>query len=169
MTESITITSEMIREADYMAGAVEIQRNRASKNDAFVGVMGEFVWAQFFYGDWRKNRVGQNRGRADFGDIEIKASALPYHSGLNLLVRREYAKSRKPSAYVQIIIDTADGETIKAGATAYICGFATASEIDNAPMKDFGSRFGGNAGYLCHFIPISKLHPIIDLEVDYKL
>ncbi len=44
-------------------------------------------------------------------------------------------------------MDDRKANIITAGAKAYLCGFATAESVDNAPLKDFGSKLGGAGGY----------------------
>lgn len=145
----VTITEEMLREAKSLVPHTKIQRTIASRIDTLTGHLGEFVFAEYMFGDWRKNFVGKNKGQSDFGDFEIKTSAFPYHPKLNLLVREDYAKKRKPKFYVQIIIDVASrsAETISAGTKAFICGYATYTEVDMAPLKDFGSKLAEKGGY----------------------
>jgi hypothetical protein len=135
-----------------------------------TGNLGEFAFAQYFYGDWHKNRVGQNKGSMDFDNIEIKASAFPFNDKLNLLVREDYAEKRKPAFYIQIIIDVPDPKSncIEPDTVAYICGFAFRDDVDSAPSKDFGSKFGGKCVYKCHFIPINDLRPMTEFEAEYK-
>ena len=166
----IEITSEMIQAARKLIKTVQVKRTVASPIDTLTGILGEFVFAQYFYGDWHKHRVGVNRGTADFPDIEIKTSAFPFSENLNLLVREDYAHKRKPAFYVQIILDlsTAPGGKISQGTKAYLCGFSGTDEVDAAPKKDFGSKFGGRGGYRCHYIPVKKLHPMEKFSQIYQ-
>jgi hypothetical protein len=39
-----------------------------------------------------------------------------------------------------------------------LVGYAFAGEVDRAPVKDFGSKFGGDAGYRCRYVPFHDLH-----------
>ncbi len=158
----VVITQEMINEAKRLIPNTRVNRTVASKIDTLTGHLGEFAFAQFVFGDWRKHRVGKNRGQADFGNIEIKTSAFPFSERLHLLVREDYARKRKPQYYVQIILDvpSRSASQIVSGVKAYLCGYATSEEIDRAPKKDFGSKFGKDGGYLCHYISVRKLHSI---------
>ncbi len=167
---SILITAEMIEEARRLIPFTRVNRTVASKIDTMTGHLGEFAFAQYFYGDWRKHRVGKNRGEIDFGDIEIKTSAFPFSERLNLLVREDYSVKRKPRFYVQIILDVRSrtAEIISPGTKAFICGFASAEEIDCAPLKDFGSKFGGRGGYRCRYISIKNLRPMQNFEAEYR-
>lgn len=156
----IILTDEMIASAKELAEKVRVKRTVASKIDTLTGILGEFAFAQYFYGDWKKHRVGSNKGDADFADIEVKTSAYPFSEKLHLLVREDYARKRKPQFYVQVIIDAHSdkAEDIRPGTPACICGFASSDEVDHAPKRDFGSKFGVQGGYQCHYIRISALH-----------
>jgi hypothetical protein len=122
------------------------------------------------FGDWKKNFVGKNKGENDFGIFEIKTSAFPFNSKLNLLVREDYARKRKPEYYVQIIIDVAShlADSIPANTRAFLCGFALSAEVDQAPLKDFGSKLADKGGYRCHYINIAKLKPMENLVAICK-
>ena len=150
----------MIQAAKALIPVTEVHRTVASKIDTLTGILGEFVFAQYLYNHWRRNRVGENKGDVDFKDIEIKTSAFPFNDRLNLLVRKDYAQKRKPPFYVQIIIDVAsrNADEISPGTKAVVCGWATAEEVDHAPKRDFGSEIGDQGGYRCHHIRITALH-----------
>ena len=166
---SVIITQEMIDEAKQLIPQTCLNRTITSKIDTLTGHLGEFVFAQYFYNDWRKHKVGNNRGETDFNDIEIKTSAFPFSEKLNLLVREDYAIKRKPAFYIQIIIDvnTRNANQVLPGTKAFICGFATADEIDNAPKRDFGSKLGSSGGYKCHYTSIKDLHPMNGFKEEY--
>lgn len=162
----ILITQEMLNEAVRLIPQTTVERTVASKIDTLTGHLGEFAFAEYMFGDWRKNFVGKNKGENDFGDFEIKTSAFPFNSKLNLLVREDYARKRKPKFYVQIIIDVRSqlADSIPAHTRAYLCGYAASEEVDKAPQKDFGSKTGKSGGYRCHFIPITQLKPMDELR-----
>jgi len=166
----IIISQAMIDEAKNRIQNVKVNRTIASKIDTLTGILGEYAFAQYFYSDWRKNRVGANKGEVDFDNIEIKTSAFPFRDTLNLLVREDYAQKRKPPFYVQIIIDvdTRNANHIEAGTKAIIAGWASHEEIGQAPLRDFGSKLGGKGGYRCFYIPINKLHEMDNFEEVYK-
>ncbi len=166
----ITITKEMIYSAKKQIDTVKVNRTIASSIDTLTGILGEYIFAEYFYKDWTKNRVGENKGDVNFQDIEIKTSAFPFNENLNLLVREDYAKKRKPRFYVQIIIsiDSPKAEDIPPGTEAYLCGYAYSEEVGSAPKKDFGSKFGGKGGYYCHYIKIKKLHSMSEFESAYR-
>jgi len=163
----VTISDEMMAEARPLAKMVAMKRTKASSVDALAGVLGEMTFAQFLYGDWRRHELRTNKGKADFDTIEVKASAFPFSTHLHLLVREDYAQKRKPLCTVQIILDVKDPHAgdIPINTNAVLCGFATSEEIDAAPLKDFGSKLGGAGGYLCRYIPITKLHPMSELRL----
>lgn len=166
----VMITQEMIDEAKRLIPFTKVNRTITSSIDTLAGHLGEFAFAQYYFGDWKKHRVGKNKGETDFPDIEIKTSAFPFSEKLHLLVREDYAAKRKPAYYVQIIIDVHSEsiQKISAHTKAILCGFATADEIDNAPLKDFGSKFGGEGGYKCRYISVKKLHPVEELPKNFK-
>jgi hypothetical protein len=163
---SVKITSAMLEHARGKIDRVRVNRTIASKIDTLTGILGEFVFAEYFYGDWRMNRIGFNKGETDFPDIEIKTSAFPFFERLNLLVREDYALKRKPKAYVQIIIDvnSINADEITADSNAYICGWATSEEVDKAPKRDPGSKLSKHSGYKCYYINIKELHPMDELK-----
>lgn len=161
----IKITQEMIDEAIALTPQTKVDRTRASRIDTLTGHIGEFIFAQYYLGDWHKHQVGKNKGEIDFGNIEIKTSAFPFSNRLNLLVREDYAEKRKPDFYVQIIIDVKDrnAATIPAGTEGVLCGFATHSELEHAEKRDFGSKAGWSSGYKCYAIPVTELHSVDEL------
>ena len=166
----IKITDEMLKSAIELIDDVKVNRTIASKIDTLTGILGEYAFAQYFYGDWKLNRVGENKGEINFVDIEIKTSAFPFNEKLNLLVREDYKQKRKPPFYIQIIIDVSSryADEILSGTIAYICGFATCGEVEKAPKKDFGSKFGRKGGYKCYYIQIHDMHPMSEFNKAYK-
>jgi len=157
----------MIDEAQRLVPETEVKRTVASQIDTLTGHLGEMAFAKFHFGNWKLHTIGANKGKEDFPDIEIKTSAFPFRENLNLLVREDYAQKRKPKFYVQIILDTKSSRasSIEAGTSAIICGFAVSDEVDSAPLRDFGSKFGSRGGYRCHYVPIIELHSIENLKV----
>lgn len=160
----------MIKTAKKQEEYVKVKRTQNSAIDTLAGILGEYVFAEYFFGDWKNNFVGDNKGKEDFENIEIKTSAYPFNEHLNLLVREDYAEKRNPPFYIQIIIDvhSKNAEDIFPNTDTYICGYATNEEDDNAPKRDFGSKFGGPGGYDCHYIPIKDLHPMENFEENYN-
>lgn len=166
----VELTDKMIIEAEQLVEKVKVNRTIASEIDTLTGILGEFAFAEFLFGDWRQHRVGSNKGEVDFPDIEIKTSAFPFRDDLNLLVREDYAAKRKPAFYVQIVIDvpSRNANEIKPGTLVYICGFAASHEVDIAPMKDFGSKIAKDGGYRCHYITLSALQSMEEFRTAYK-
>ena len=166
----VVLTDEMIADAKCLVPSAQVHRTVASKIDTLTGHLGEFAFAQYFWGDWRRHLVGQNKGDVDFPAVEVKTSAFPFRETLNLLVREDYAEKRKPPFYVQVIVDvdSPKADCIKPGTRAYICGYASAEEVDGSPLRDFGSKFGGRGGYRCHHIMIRDLHPIEGFADAYR-
>tara|TARA_B100000131_G_C17804943_1_gene487185 strand:+ start:93 stop:608 length:516 start_codon:yes stop_codon:yes gene_type:complete len=162
----VVITEEMIKNAKELIEGSRVHRTIASPIDTLTGHLGEFVFAEYYFGNWQLNNVGKNKGQSDFKDIEVKASAFPFSERLNLLVREDYAKKRKPDYYVQIIIDVSKAwiKDIEPNTKAYVCGWATAEEVDKAPLRDMGSKYGGRGGYRCHYINIKNLNAIHKLK-----
>jgi hypothetical protein len=166
----VTITEEWLFKAKELEKQVAVKRTKASDIDTLTGIIGEFAFAQWFYGDWRNNRVGENKGEVNFQDIEIKTSSFPFSNKLNLLVREDYAQKRKPSIYIQIIINVNSkrASRIDPGTEAIICGYAYSEEVEKSPLGDFGSKYGGRGGYRCHYISIKDLHPIEEIKGVYN-
>lgn len=158
--QSILITNDMFAYANEASKHTSVNRTIASPFDTLSGLLGELAFAQWFLGDWGKHDVYNTKGKSDFfNEIEIKTSAFPFSDRLNLLVREDYAQKRKPLFYVQTILNipSRDTKKIEPGISIILAGYATAKEIDAAPLRDFGSKFGGRGGYRCHYIQISQL------------
>lgn len=165
----VVITAEMLRAAELATSLAHVNRTIASPVDTLTGILGEMVWAQYYFGAWQKHNALDNKGKSDFAQVEIKASAFRFNPKLNLLVREEYAAKRHPKFYVQVIIDVdPQNPNITADTNAYICGYATTAEVANAPLRDEKSKRGGAAGFRTKYIPILKLHPIAELPKDLK-
>lgn len=162
---NVQLTGEMLDAALEAVPATQVNRTRASQIDTVTGLVGELVFAEWFLGDWREHDLLATKGKVDFLDkIEIKTSAFPFSDRLNLLVREDYAKKRKPEYYVQIIINVSDPKAAKLapGLDCIISGWATHEEVDAAPQRDFGSKFGSRGGYKCKFISIRDLRAMSD-------
>ena len=164
----IPVTAEMMDYANSIADDVRIHRTVASPFNTLAGLIGELAFGQWYLGDWRKHDAQATKGKADFEDrIEVKTSAYPFSPNLNLLVREDYAEKRRPEYYVQVIIDTPDKNvrTLEPGWNCRIAGWATADDIDAAPLRDFGSKGGGRGGYRCRYISIRQLNPMATFPV----
>ncbi len=166
----VNINQEMIEEACRLEPKARVNRTKASEIDTLAGILGEFVFAQWFYGDWRYHRVSQNKGQTDFPDIEIKTSAYPFNDHLHLLVREDYARKRHPPFYIQIILNVSDRKVSKIipGTQAVLCGYASHEEVMTGDVKDYGNKSGGPGGYRCHGIPLNRLHPMNEFRETYQ-
>lgn len=165
---TVEITDDMLRKARELEVEVRVHRTQASPVDTLTGILGEFVFAQWLYNDWRMNQVGNNKGCVDFTDIvvEVKSSAVPMSNKLHLLVREDYAEKRKPNYYVQVIISIQDSKkpVIVPGTKAYLVGWATSEEVDKAILRDMGTKSGEKANYQCRCIPIVQLRSMEELR-----
>lgn len=167
----VVLTKDMIAAASKLEDDIVVRRTKASEIDTLTGALGEFAFAHWFTGDWHNHEVGTNKGAVDFqGIVEVKTSSFPFRDTLNLLVREDYAGKRHPPLYVQVIIDVNDPKAriIPADTVAVVAGFATEDAVSNAPLKDFGSKFGGRGGYKCKFIAIRDLSPMDEFHEAYK-
>ncbi len=165
----IEISAEMLAAASAAAPKARVPRTKASPVDTVAGLVGELAFGQWFLGNWKKHDLLATRGKPDFLEkIEVKTSVFPFRDTLNLLVRQDYAISRKPACYVQVIIDAPRSyvERIEPGWICRISGWATSEEVDAAPLLDFGRKGGGAGGYLCHHIKIRNLHPMKTFPVE---
>jgi hypothetical protein len=165
----VMISKEMIKEAKNSVEKVKVNRTVASPIDTIVGLIGEFAFAEWFYGNWKEHDHLNTKGQIDFiNQIEVKTSAYPFRENLNLLVREDYAKKRKPNCYVQTIIDTPKPyvNDILPGWICRLSGWASHKELIDAPIKDFGAKGGGRGGYRCFYIPIYKLNSMASLPIQ---
>ena len=164
---SVLVTKEMIEDSMERAPSITVHRTKASNLDTVYGIIGEYCFAVWLYGEWKPHSKLDTKGKIDFiGEIEVKTSAFPFSDKLNLLVRQDYASKRKPKYYVQTIIDIPNRALteINAGMKCILSGFETSEAVDQAPLRDFGSKLGGAGGYKCRYIPISSLKPMHELK-----
>lgn len=156
------VTQDMIDEAVAREPNIKVNRTRTSKYDTVGGAVGEFIFAEYFYGNWREHHeVGSNKGKADFkGIVEIKTSIVPFTERLHLVVREDYLNKRRV-LYVQIILSVSSrkDKNLIAGTEAIVCGFATPEMFDGitpGPMNMGGFL----TAYDVYQIPITKLRPM---------
>jgi hypothetical protein len=153
----ITITEKIIDAALAIERNVQVHRTRTSPVDTLSGIIGEFAFAEWYYGDWRQNEVGETQGSPDFeGRIEVKTSVFPLSERLNLPIREDYAKARTPDYYVWCCIDvpSRSDKRILPGREVAIVGWATGEEAHNAPLMNMGWV----GSYKCHLTPVPDLH-----------
>lgn len=158
----------MLRNARTRIPDLSIVRTKTSQFDTLYGILGEYCFAQWFLGEWESHSKKDTKGNIDFfNKVEIKTSAFPFSENLNLLVREDYALKRKPEFYVQTIIDLPKNgySGPSAQLKCILAGYATSEEVDLAPSKDFGSKFGGKGGYKCKYISIKNLKPMDELKL----
>lgn len=159
----------MLHAAELAKNLVQVNRTIASPVDTLTGILGEMVWAEYYFGDWRRHNLISNRGKSDFVQVEIKTSAFRFNPRLNLLVREDYQARRRPRYYVQIILDVDPARPqLVPGVQAFLCGFATEDEVAAAPLREERKKGGGSAGFRTHYIPILQLHPIRELPRNLK-
>ena len=158
----------MIENATLRVPELKVNRTRTSRFDTLYGIIGEYCFAQWFFGDWIPHSKVDTKGEIDFiQGIEIKTSAFPFSERLNLLVREDYAFKRKPRFYVQTIIDLPNRSdfTLRPDYKCILAGYATSEDVEKAPVRDFGSKFGGPGGYKCRYISTAELKPIDQLRI----
>ncbi|GIV84596.1 MAG: hypothetical protein KatS3mg052_1603 [Candidatus Roseilinea sp.] len=160
----VVIDAEMRERARRIAAERQIQRTRASPVDAYVGALGELVWAKLRYGEVGRRCVllgakGQVDDISPKAQIEIKTSKTAVHEGAHLMVREGYARARQPTAYVLVLIP--EGQADFEEKVAFVCGWATHEEVLAGQLKERRSHKTGSAqGYRCYEIAARDLHPI---------
>lgn len=156
------LTAEMLAFAYAQEEDKRVDRTRNSQHDTIIGICGELVFLQYWFGDWRGyTSILGGMGQIDLnGLIEIKSSATPLQGPVHLLARLDYVDKREPEVYVQVIFDTTGGEknTLVEGMKASIVGWCNHYDVRDAETKNFG--------YLCQAVPRSQLNPIEELK-DY--
>ena len=163
---AIEITAEMIEAAREREPEVRVDRTKVSPVDTLGGILGEFAFAQWLTGDWRRNEVGANKGKADlFGLVEVKTSVYPFRETLHLVIREDYGAKIK-DVYVQVIVDVKDGDgkEIAPGTRAIICGFATHEQATSRPPQPMTMRGGGKTPYGVFRTPLAALRPMAEFR-----
>lgn len=162
----ITIDADMRERARHEGAARQIQRTRASPADAYIGALGELVWAKLRYGDINRAGVLGAKGQVDDigpnARIEIKTSKTKVHEGAHLMVRKDYAHVRQPTAYVLVLIP--DGQADGEEEVAFVCGWATHAEVLGSRLIErYSHKTGKPQGYRCYEVAVRDLHPIEEL------
>ena len=163
----VTITQEMIDAAAELRKQVTVHRTKTSPVDTDSGVLGEFAFAQWFYGDWRHNEVGSTKGKVDFdGRIEVKTSVFPLNPKLNLPVREDYARKRTPEFYVWCCLDvpSARDKRIIAGQEIAVVGWIGGEHAHRNPATTMGRM----SSYRCHLTPVWMMHPMDSFRDAYE-
>ena len=160
----IDITSDMIQYVNRIKTKLGIERTKESEIDTEVGLMGELVFAKWWYGDYMKGNTLQdlknNFGHADFdGKFEIKASCHRWSEKLHLPVREDYANKRTPQYYVQVLFDT-DKAAITTETRALIIGWIHGEQAKNGELRAMGKI----TSFKCYLTPFTELSPMSDLR-----
>lgn len=161
----VEITPDMMHYANNLHSKLKMDRTVESDIDSLVGLMGELVFASWFYGDYMKGNtlaeIKENFGQPDFDrKFEIKASCHRYSEFLNLPVREDYAKKRTPQYYVQVLFDT-DKLAIDTHTHALLIGWIDGYQAtENKEPKTMGRV----TSYKCYLTPFKELHPMSDLK-----
>jgi hypothetical protein len=165
----VEVTAEMIETANALVPATRVRRTRVSPVDTLGGILGEFAFAHWLTGDWRRHEVGENKGKADlFGLVEVKTSVYPFKETLNLVIREDYGAKFK-DVYVQNIINVDDNvrKEIRPGTCAVICGFATHDHATSKPAEQMTMRGGLKTPYKVFTTPITELRPMSEFRAFF--
>lgn len=157
----VVITEDMLAAANDLVVEVQVHRTRTSPVDTLSGILGEFAFAEWFYGNWRSNEVGYTIGQPDFeGRIEVKTSVFPLSSRLNLPIREDYARSRQPDYYIWCCIDVPSKyeKEILLGREVAVVGWATGEDAHSASLRNMGWV----QSYRCHLTPVPELLPMAE-------
>jgi hypothetical protein len=163
------IDASMRQRAKKEEAARRIDRTRASPVDAYIGILGELVWAKLRYGDISRFDTLHTKGKVDDASaavsVEVKTSKTAVHAGAHLMVREDYARSRRPDYYVLVLISSAqrDGEEVD----GCVCGWATHDEVISAPLIERKStKTGSSQGYRCYEVAARDLHLLSELPLE---
>jgi len=139
-----------------------MRRTRASPYDAYVGVLGELIWARLRYGTITQFDTLHTRGKTDDGNVEIKTSKTRISPNAHLMVREDYALRRAPAYYVLVLI--APDQPPRQERDAVVCGWATHAEVVAQPPRERISNFTRQPqGFRCYEVRAADLHPLSQL------
>ena len=145
----------------------QMSRTRASSQDAYIGTLGELVWAKLRYGDWTQFDTLNTRGKSDdagtgeanAGDVEVKTSKTRVADSSHLMVREDYALKRQPSFYVLVLVPQDQPPHLERD--AYVCGWATHAEvIARPPIERISRHTQRSQGFRCYEVRCGDLHPL---------
>ena len=144
----------------------KIKRTRASPLDAYIGTLGELVWAQLRYGSHTNFDTLNSRGKVDdpgtHASVEVKTSKTRISPLSHLMVREDYALRRQPSFYVLVLIPQTQPPF--AERDAFVCGWASHTEvIARPPIERISTHTGRAQGFRCYEVAASDLHPLAEL------
>jgi len=161
---SMYISEGMLEYAKSLEEKMQMNRTKESEVDTLTGLLGELVFADWWYnGDWKRGNSYENLvnnfGKPDFeGRFEVKSSTHKFSWNLNLLIREDYNK-RIPPFYVQVLFDT-DKKELTTMTPCSIIGYADGNNAHNGELKEMA----GITSYKCYHTPFTKLNPIYDLR-----
>lgn len=163
-----TISEEMLEYAKSLEDKLQMNRTKESKVDTLTGILGELVFADFWYGDWKRensyDEFVSNFGKPDFeGRFEVKSSCHKFDWKLNLLIRQDYNEKRIPPFYVQILFDT-DTKEITTKTGAIIIGYTYGEKAHNGELKEIA----GITTFKAYHTPFEELSPIYELKEILK-
>tara|TARA_Y100001949_G_scaffold160648_1_gene152402 strand:- start:658 stop:1185 length:528 start_codon:yes stop_codon:yes gene_type:complete len=161
----VEITPDMMRYANSLHSKLKMDRTVESEIDSLIGLMGELVFASWFYGDYMKGNtlaeIKENYGQPDFDrKYEIKASCHKYSENLNLPVREDYAKKRTPQYYIQVLFDT-EKPAIDTHTRALLIGWIDGYQATEGKEPQ---TMGRVTSFKCYLTPFKQLHPMSDLK-----
>ena len=152
----------------------QMRRTRASPWDAYIGTLGELVWAKLRHGHIDQFDTLNTRGQVDdvaagahaSWQIEVKTSKTRISPYSHLMVREDYAQRRRPDVYVLVLLP--QSQPIFAERDAFVCGWATHPEVlAHLPRERHSHHTGSAQGFRCHEIAVHELHPLT--ELPFKL
>lgn len=162
----IKITDEIMTLAEKWIPQTKVLRNQASDYDTLIGNIGEIIFAEYFYNDYRKHNLGRNKGETDFPFIEVKTSAHPFNAQLNLMVRREYT-IRNPPFYVQLIINVNQKHAKpQIQNSVYIFGWATHDELIS--KGKIRVQYSKDGSYETYTLGYPLLHEMFSFRDQYN-
>jgi len=162
----IAIDETLRARARADAAVRQMSRTRASQQDAYIGTLGELVWAKLRYGDWSHFDTLHTRGKSDdagsgdsAGDVEIKTSKTRISTSSHLMVREDYALKRQPAFYVLVLVP--QDQPPQQERDAYVCGWASHAEvIARPPIERISRHTQRPQGFRCYEVGCGDLKPL---------
>ncbi len=167
----IHVDEAMRQRAQHDGQLRQMSRTRASPWDAYIGTLGELVWAQVRYGTCDGFDTLNTRGQVDDQtaalQIEIKTSKTRVSPHSHLMVREDYALHRRPDFYVLVLIPQT--QPMYEENDAFVCGWASHSEvIRHPPIERISNHTGHAQGFRCYEVAASDLHPLTELPFPLR-
>ena len=168
---TVKISQSMLDYAKSLEHKMQMNRTKESEVDTLSGLMGEFVFAEWWYDDWKKgNRYSNlvdNFGKPDFeGHIEIKSSVFPFSEKLHLPIRQDYAEKRCPPVYIFVCFNVSNRykKLITADTQAIIVGWTDGKTAHEGKL----AYMPGVKGFKCYLTPVPKLRPMNKLREEFS-